>query len=105
MHLSYSTLPIAAAAAASLYLLLQSGDGRKYATVAFIVAAFQLLLAFRIITFSIVSFRLDVIFGAVLAITGGLCWGKCSSKGGVTAATIVMLVGVMQLLVALRLFS
>ena len=102
MQLSYSTLPLVATTVASLYLMTQTE--RKYATVAFIVSALELLLAFGIITFSIVSYRLDVIFGALLAITGGLCWGKCSSKGGVTAATVVMLVGVMQLLVALRLF-
>jgi hypothetical protein len=51
-----------------------------------------------------VKFRVDVIFGAVLAVAGCLAWTKTSSKGGVTAATMVTVVGVMQLLLSLRLF-
>jgi hypothetical protein len=104
MHLSYSTLVIAATAAASLYLLLQSGGERKYGTVAFLVSMVELLLALGIITFSIVKFRVDVIFAVVLAVAGCLAWTRTSSKGGVTAATMVTLIGVMQLLLALRLF-
>lgn len=103
MHMSYSTLPLAATTAASLYLLLQ-GD-RKYATVAFVVSLLELLLAVHIITFSIAKFRVDVIMAAVLAIAGCLCWGKSSSKGGITAATIVSLIGLMQVVLALRLFD
>lgn len=103
MHLSYSTLPLAATTAASLYLLLQ-GD-KKYATVAFIVSLLELLLALHIITFSIVKFRVDLIMAAVLAVAGCLCWGKSSSKGAVTASTIVSLIGLMQLVLALRLFD
>ena len=41
----------------------------------------------------------------VLAVAGVLCWTKVSSKGGVTAATIAALIGVMQLLLALHLFK
>ena len=103
MHMSYSTLPLAATTAASLYLVLQ-GE-RKYATVAFIVSLLELLLAVHIITFSIAKFRVDVIMAAVLAVAGCLSWGKSSSKGAITAATIVSLIGLMQLVLALRLFD
>ena len=104
MHMSYSTLPIAVTTAASLYLLLQSPD-RKFSAVAFIVALVELMLALHIITFSIAKFRVDVILPAVLAVAGCICWGKSSSKGQITAATTVSLIGLMQLLLALRLFN
>ena len=105
MHMSYSTLPLAATTAASLYLLLQGGGERRYAVIAFIVSLMELLLALHIVTFSIAKFRVDVIMAAVLAVAGCLCWGKSSAKGGVTAATIVSLIGLMQLVLALRLFD
>lgn len=104
MHMSYSTLPIAATTLASLYLLLQSPD-RKFATIAFIVSLVELLLVLKVMSFSIARFRIDVILAATLTVAGCASWGKSGSKGQVTAATTVGLIGLMQLVLALRLFG
>ena len=46
--------------------------------------------------------RIDVILAGLLAVAGAVCWSRSSSKGLTTAATLVTLVGLLQLLVGLR---
>lgn len=103
MHLTNSTLTIAVALVSALYLFTQTTD-RTFPLVASVVAGVELLLTLGIMSLSLNKFRIDVILPALLAISGFICWSKSSSKGGVTAATSVALIGAMQLLLALHLF-
>ncbi|HUS31195.1 MAG TPA: hypothetical protein VMZ53_21945 [Kofleriaceae bacterium] len=104
MHLTNSTLTIAVALVSSLYLFTQSTN-RTFPLIATIVAGVELLLTLGIMSLSLAKYRVDVILPALLAISGFVCWTKTTSKGGVTAASAVALIGAMQLLLALRLFS
>jgi len=104
MHMSYSTITIGAALVASVYLLLQS-DNKMFPTLASIASGVELLLTLGVMSLSVAKFRIDVILPALLVVAGIACWGKSSTKGAITAASTVVIIGAMQLLLALRLFS
>ena len=104
MNFNFGTILILATVLASIYLLLQKSD-RMWPTVATIASAVQLLLAMGLMTLGLAKFRIDVILPALLTLAGGICWGKSSTKGTITAATVVTLIGSIELLLALRLFS
>ena len=104
MHMNMATITIALAFAASLYLFFKETN-RLWPTLAAIASGVELLLAMGIMSLTLSKFKIDVILPALLAVAGVLCWTKVSSKGGVTAATIAALIGVMQLLLALHLFK
>ena len=104
MHFNFATILIIATLVSSIYLLLQKSD-RMFPTVATIASAVQLLLAMGLMSLSLAKFRVDVILPALLPLAGGIWWGKSSTKGTITAATVVTLIGSIELLLALRLFS
>jgi hypothetical protein len=104
MHFNFANILVIATLLSSIYLLLQKSD-RMFPTVAVIASGVQALLAFGLMSLTLAKFRVDVILPALLTLAGAICWGKSSSKGATTAATIVTLVGAMELLLALRLFS
>ena len=104
MHFNMDTVLIAAVFASSIYLLLQFSD-KMFPTLAVIAAGIELLLSMGLMSLSLAKFRIDVILPAVLVLAGIMCWMKVSTKGTITAATIVGLVGVMQLLMALRILG
>jgi hypothetical protein len=104
MSFNLDTVLIIATLVSAIYLLLQKTD-RMFPTVAVIAAGVQLLLSWGIMSLSLARFRIDVILPAVLVVSGAVCWGKCSTKGTITAATLVTVIGAIQLLAALRILS
>ncbi|HSD90347.1 MAG TPA: hypothetical protein VLB44_22615 [Kofleriaceae bacterium] len=102
--MSYSTITIGAALIASIYLLAQSPN-KMFPTIASIASGVELLLTLGVMSLSVAKFRIDVILPALLVVAGIACWGKSSTKGAITAASTVGIIGAMQLLLALRLFS
>jgi Na+/proline symporter len=103
MHVSYAEALIVTALLASLLLALGRAE-RLFSLVALAVSAIEALIVFDVITFKVRPFRLDIVFPAALVIAGGICWSRLSTKGQVTAATVVTLVGLIQLLTALHVF-
>ena len=87
---------------ASSALLLAQSTERLFAGIAFIAAAIWALLTFKLMTLSLSSIRIDVILPAALVVGGGMAWYRTTGKSHVTASTIITLVGVLNLLVALR---
>ncbi len=104
MHFNLGTTMVVTTLVASLYLLLHKSD-RMVPTVAVIAAAIQALIVFGLMSLSLAKFRIDVILPAVLTVAGAVCWGKESTKGTITAATLLTAIGAMELLLALRIFS
>ncbi|HVK75130.1 MAG TPA: hypothetical protein VM734_17495 [Kofleriaceae bacterium] len=104
MHISYSTALVAAALAGSILLVLQRGD-RVFPIVAVVAAGVEALIVWRIIQLSSSTVRIDVILPALLAVAGAICWARSTDKPAVTAATVVTIVGLLQLLTALQLFK
>ena len=103
MHISFSTALVVAALASSLLLVFQRGD-RVFPIIALVASGIEALLAWRIIQLSSSAIRIDVILPALLAIAGVVCWARSTSKPTVTGATVITLIGVLQLLTALHLF-
>src|SRR5689334_7941077 len=104
MHFNMDTVLLALVFASSIYLLLQFTD-RMFPTLAVIASGIELLLAMGLMSLSLAKFRIDVILPAVLVLAGVMCWMKVSTKGTITAATIVGLVDLMQLLNALHILN
>jgi hypothetical protein len=103
MHNVHTALVVVALASAAL-LLAQSRE-RLFAGIAFIGAAIEALIVFKLMTLSVTTIRIDVILPALLVVGGGMAWYRTTEKSHVTAATLVTIVGVVQLLEALRVLS
>ena len=95
------TVLILVALASSLVLVMQKTD-RVFPLIALAAAGMEALLAFGLVSLSIASFRIDVILPALLVVAGIVCWSRSNVKGTTTAATLITLIGVMQLLLSLR---
>ncbi len=104
MHFNLTTVLIITTLCSSIYLLLNKSD-RMFPMLAVIASGVQLLLAFGLMSLSLAKFRIDVILPALLLVAGIVCWTKVSTKGTITAATIVLLMGATELLGALRILS
>ena len=104
MNFNMATLLIGLTFAASIYLMLNKSD-RLWPIVAVIASGVQLLLAMGLMSLSLAKFRIDVILPALLVVAGVICWSKVSTKGTITAATIVSLIAAVELLGALRILS
>lgn len=101
MHVSSGTALVVTALVASLLLVLGRSE-RVFSFIALFAAGLEALLAFDVITFSVKKLRIDVILPALLVVAGAVCWSRLSTKGQVTAATTVVLVGLLQLLSAVQ---
>lgn len=104
MTFTFATVLILATLVSSVYLLLQKTD-RMFPTVAVIASGVELLLSWGLMSLSLAKFRVDVILPALLVVAGVVCWGKSSTKGTISASTLVTVVGAIQLLLALRILS
>jgi hypothetical protein len=103
MHVSFPTAMVVTALAASIVLVLDRGD-RLFPVIALVAAGVEALIVFDMIQLSAGKLRIDILMPAALALAGCICWSKSSSKSTVTASTLVALVGIIQLLAAIRLF-
>jgi hypothetical protein len=101
MHFDMGTILAITALLASFVLMKTD---RIFALLAVAAAAVQTLMALGIMTMTLAKFRIDVILPALLAVAGAVCWSKVATKSAVTAATIVTLLGSLELLLALRVF-
>ena len=103
MTLDFHTALAVLALIAAVILVLQGGE-RLIPLIALVACALEALAAFQLLHLSSPTIRIDAILPAVFAVTGGIAWARSSSKPGITAATVITLVGVIQLLFALRVF-
>ena len=94
--MSIATLLIFVALAASLLLLLR-GNARLWPAVATAASAIEAAYALRLVDFVIKGVPLPLILAVVLTVAGGLIWRGTSGKLQITAATLVMLVGAVQM--------
>lgn len=103
MTIDLGTALVVCALLGALMLVLQGGQ-RLVPLIALVACAIEALTAFRVIQLSSAKFRIDVILPAILAVTGGICWSRSTAKSAITASTVVAIVGLIQLLMAIRVF-
>jgi hypothetical protein len=102
MHIDLGTV-LAVTALLSALVLMKTD--RMFALVAVAAAGIQTLMAFGIMTLTLAKFRIDVILPALLVVSGAVCWSKVATKSAITAATIVTLLGGLELMIALRVLT
>jgi hypothetical protein len=102
MHIELGTVLALTALLSSLVLMKTD---RVFALVALAAAAIQTLMAFGIMTLTLAKFRIDVILPALLLVAGAVCWTKVATKAVITAATVITLLGTLELLIALRVLT
>lgn len=93
------TLAIAALLAAISLVL--SSSSRALGAIALVAAGLEVAMAFGKIHFSIAGVPLGLVLGLALAVPGALAWLRASAKVAISAATIVTLVGVLQVIAAI----
>jgi len=98
--MNLSDVLILAALAASLLLVFQIKQ-RVVPLVAAAASGVEALFAFHILKFSVKGLNLGLVLGGVLVVTGALLWMRTSVKTHVTAATVIALVGAIQVLTAI----
>ncbi|MCG8424929.1 MAG: hypothetical protein MJE77_44160 [Proteobacteria bacterium] len=97
-----TSLAFAALVASVILLRLPA---RILPILAVLTSGLEVAMAFRLVTFGISGVSLPIILGAILTTTGGLMLAQANSKPLVSAATVVALVGLIQVVVALQLVS
>ena len=102
MHIDLGTVLAVTALLSSLVLMKTD---RVFALVALAAAGIETLMAFGIMTLTLAKFRIDAILPALLLVAGAVCWTKVATKSAVTAATIVTLLGGLELMIALRVLT
>ena len=104
MHFNMATVLVITTLCAAIYLLLNKSD-RMWPTIAVIAAGIQALMAFGLMSMTLAKFRIDVILPALLVLCGIVSWMKVSTKGTITAATLITLIAGLELVGALHLLS
>lgn len=100
--MSVATLMALAALAASLVLVTQA-TARLFPIVALVASGLEVLLAFRVVSFSVSGINVLLVLAAALLVGGGVSWVQTESKTPVSAATVVVVIGAIQLAGALHL--
>jgi hypothetical protein len=86
-----------AALIASLFLLLGSA-ARIPAVFATAAAGLEVLMSYGVVHISVSRFPIGLVLGAILLVAGVVAYLRVSAKGAVSAATIAVLVGLIQVL-------
>ncbi len=92
-----------AALIASIYLLLSSA-ARVPAIFATAAAGLEVLMAYGVVHLAVSGHSISLILGAVLLVAGVIAYLRVSARGAVSAATIAVLVGAVQVLRGLKAF-
>ncbi|TMQ03251.1 MAG: hypothetical protein E6J90_08760 [Deltaproteobacteria bacterium] len=100
MTIDFGTALVVCALIASVILVLQGGE-RLIPLIALVACAIEALIEFHVIRLSSPKIRIDAILPAVICVTGGIAWARSTTKAAITAATVVALAGLIQLLFAL----
>jgi len=103
MTIDFGTALVVCALIASVVLALQGG-ARLFPAIALVACAIEALIAFRVIQLSSPRLRIDVVLPAILVVAGAICWSRSASKSAITASTVITVIGVVQLLLAIRVF-
>jgi len=93
---------LAVAALACSAILLFAQVARPVAFVALVASALEVAMAFGVLRIHAAGVPLGLVLGLVLAVTGLLAWLRSTAKTAITAAAVVALVGVLQVVVAVQ---
>jgi hypothetical protein len=95
--MSIPSLLVLAAVASSVVAVALSAQ-RLVPVVAVAAAGLEALLRFGVVHLDVAHVPIGLVLGVVVALTGAVMWVRATGKALVTAATVVTLVGAVQLL-------
>jgi len=91
-------LALAVAGFVAAIFMVVGQAARSLGAIALAASAIEVAMAFGLLHFSVAGLPLGLVLGLCLAVPGVLAWLRSSSKAGITAATVVALVGALQVL-------
>jgi hypothetical protein len=94
-------LPILAAVACSVLLVARS-PARLFPIIALVGSVLELLRALAILNLKVPVIGAALLFAAAMVVGGAGSWARAASKPTVTAATAVIVLGLLQALPLLR---
>jgi hypothetical protein len=94
---------LAIAALAGSIALLFGSASRAPAVVALVASAVEVAMALGLVRVAVAGVPLSLVLGLGLAVPGVIVWLRASGKGAVSAATVVALIGALQVFLALGL--
>lgn len=95
-------LALAVAALAASIVLLFSAVGRALAVVGLVASGLEVAMALGAIRLHLAGVPLGLVLGLALALPGLVAWLRAASKAAVSAAAILALAGILQVVVAVR---
>ena len=95
--MTVGTLLVLSAVLGSVVLVAQS-TARLFPLVALVASGVEALLAFKVVHISVSGINLLFLLGIALIVGGGASWMNATAKPAVTAATVVTVVGAVQVL-------
>ncbi len=95
-------LILSLAALAASIILLFSPTARVPAVIAVAATGVEVLLAFHVVHLSISHVPVNLILGGALLVAGAVLHFKSASKAAVSASTVAVLVGAIQVLTLLK---
>jgi len=101
MHVQLATVLILTALLASLVLAVEHRD-RVVAGVAVLASGLEALIAFDVVSVSVRGLSLGLVLAVALTLAGAILWSRSAGKGAVTAATVVTVMGGLQVFLVLR---
>jgi hypothetical protein len=92
---------LAVAALAASVLLFLAHSSRALAIIALVASGLEVLMAFGLLNLHVrTSVPLQLVLGALIAVPAVLIWLRVSAKTAVSAASVLALVGVLQVWLA-----
>src|SRR5688572_15145175 len=101
MDLNLGTTLVLVALVAACVLVFDQRD-RLWASIAVVAAGVEALLAFKVISVNARGIPLGLLLAAALGVAGILCWMRAGSKTATSAATLIVMVGALQMLLAAK---
>ena len=92
---------LAVAAFVAALLLTLAPAQRLLAAIALIARGVEVAMSFGLLHLSVARVPLRLVLGLCLAVPGVILWVRVSSKSSVSAATVVSLVGLLQVVESL----
>ena len=93
---------LAVAALAASIMLFLAPASRALAIIALVASGIEVLMVFGLLVLNVrTSVPLQLVLGSLIAIPAVLIWLRASAKTGVSAATVLAFVGVLQVWLAL----
>jgi hypothetical protein len=93
---------LAVAALAASLVLLFSTVGRPLAVIGLVASGLEVAMALGALRLHVAGVPLGLMLGLALAVPGLLAWLRAASKPAVSAATVLALVGVLQVVLAVH---